>query len=98
MKSHISKSSDSKGPVQLLPFSILYGKRKNDNEQYCNRFYEPPTNCSDLTRLGYTFNGYYLVKPTNAETAIANNKNGENIKLQAVFCACYLTKFLLATR
>ena len=24
---------------------------------------EPPTNCSDLSLLGYTLNGYYLVKP-----------------------------------
>lgn len=26
------------------------------------QFLGPPTNCSDLGKLGYTLNGYYLVK------------------------------------
>ena len=76
-----------KRPARLLPVSILYGDRRNDTEKYRNRFYGPPTNCSDLTRLGYTLNGYYLVKPNNTETTITNNGNAKNTKLQTVFCA-----------
>ena len=43
------------------------GKVKNDTEvtNPVKRFYSLPSNCSDLGRLGYTLNGFYLVNGTN---------------------------------
>jgi len=41
-------------------------------------FYGPPTNCSDLSRLGYTLNGYYLVK-SDAGNEVRN--------LKGIYCA-----------
>ena len=55
--------SRRKRPARLLPDSILFGKKKNKTDEENRKiFYGPPTNCSDLTRLGYTLNGFYLVK------------------------------------
>ena len=37
----------------------------NDEEidtETVERFYGPPKSCSELKKLGYTLNGYYLVK------------------------------------
>jgi len=31
------------------------------------RFYGPPNNCSELVKLGYTLNGYYLTKSSNSQ-------------------------------
>ena len=38
--------------------------RNNETEIEANakRFYGPPTSCDDLNKLGYTLNGYYLIK------------------------------------
>jgi len=75
----------NKRPYRLLP---TYSRKNETDQQYHNRFYGPPTNCYDLTRLGYTLNGYYLVKPNNTETTIINNSgNGKNTKLRTIFCA-----------
>lgn len=53
----------SKRPVRLLPAKFWQGGSKNDTNQHTiPRFYGPPSNCSDLSLLGYTLNGYYLVK------------------------------------
>ena len=38
-------------------------------------FYGPATNCNELGNLGYTLNGYYLVKG-----------NDESKSIEAVFC------------
>lgn len=71
-----------KRPARLLPFQLLYGtdKKNQTNNQQIKRFYGPPTNCSDLTKLGYTLNGFYVVRPINY---------GSNIeaKLETIFCA-----------
>ena len=56
-----------KRPYRPLPID----NRKDDNDDGSNpgrrpaisRFYGPPANCSDLMKLGYTLNGFYLVKP-----------------------------------
>jgi len=53
-------------------------KRGDDDEPPIRKFYGLPTNCSDLSLLGYTQKGYYLVKPVS-ETL--------NIFLETVFCA-----------
>jgi len=34
----------------------------NKKEQINLQFYGPATNCDELGKLGYTLNGYYLVK------------------------------------
>jgi len=43
------------------------------------RFYGPPTGCRDLVALGYTLNGYYLVKGVKK-----NNSN--KTEMQTVYC------------
>ena len=38
-------------------------KDKTENDKAAGtRFYGPPSNCNELGKLGYTLNGYYLVK------------------------------------
>jgi len=75
--------SRRKRPARLLPPSILRGKKKNETNQPDRKhFYGPPTNCSDLTRLGYTLNGYYLVK----NPALSDDFK-KTTKLETVFCA-----------
>lgn len=54
------------------------GKPKNasdDAEE--KRFYGPPANCSDLKKLGYTLNGYYLVKGSDVSS---------KGKIKVIFC------------
>lgn len=34
---------------------------KTNKEEELERFYGPATNCAELSKLGYTLNGYYLV-------------------------------------
>ena len=77
------KSLLSKRPARLLPLRILLGERKNDTNDKISRFYGPPTNCSDLIKLGYTLNGFYLVKTNNTD----NTKDVHNLKTETVFCS-----------
>ena len=74
--------SRRKRPARLLPVSILRGKKKNETDQENrNLFFGPPTNCSDLTRLGYTLNGYYMIgRSTNV------GKSTHITTLYAVYC------------
>ncbi len=64
-------------PARLLPLQLLFD-RKKDTDEGLHRFYGPPTNCSELSILGYTLNGFYLVK-------IADITN--ETKLETVYCA-----------
>jgi len=67
----IVKKSSHEGPIRkrplrFLPAKFLYGEKKNDtanDHPLISKFYGPPTICSDLSNLGYTLNGFYLVKP-----------------------------------
>ncbi len=78
----------AKRPARLLPFSLLFGDRKNETDAILQRrFYGPPTNCSDLTRLGYTLNGFYLVKPMNNNNDTGNSSIIKDTKLYTVFCS-----------
>lgn len=44
-------------------FSITsFSSGKNSTTKVERRFYGPPTNCSELMMLGYTLNGYYLIR------------------------------------
>jgi len=78
----LDRRSHNKRPARLLPARILQGERKNDtNDQPDRRFYGPPSSCSDLSSLGYTLNGFYLIKPPE-------DKNIEDMtKLETVFCS-----------
>ena len=42
------------------------------------RFYGPPTNCFDLSQLGYTLNGVYMVKLANITI---------ETKVEPIYCA-----------
>jgi len=50
--------------------STFSGKSNNTNDVDEKRFYGPPTNCSDLAKLGYTLNGYYMTRNGNVEGVI----------------------------
>ena len=43
-------------------------------------FYGPPTNCKELGRIGYTLNGYYLVRSNKNQSP---KSEGE---IEIVFC------------
>jgi len=76
-------------PRQKRPFRLIPTAHKNrfeesnilNEHQKTGIFYGPPTNCSDLSRLGYTLNGYYLVK------RVTDTSNSEAINLETVYCA-----------
>ena len=61
-------------------------KKKNETEEFSipKIFYSPPTNCSELQQLGYTLNGYYLVKG-QASNSLSTNII-ENNKIGVVYC------------
>ena len=42
------------------------GKEKNETEIEGIRFYGPAKSCEELLKIGYTRNGFYLVKGENA--------------------------------
>ena len=75
----------NKRPYRLLPFKTNYndvpgdaikdGRSINPNR---HRFYGPPTSCFDLSQLGYTLNGFYLVQLVNITT---------ETKVETVYCA-----------
>lgn len=54
----------------MFLFKSRNSGKKNKSEEAINReiaqFLGPPTSCSDLGKLGYTLNGYYLVKNKNS--------------------------------
>ena len=51
---------------------------KEGRENAVAQFFGPPANCSEVEMLGYTLNGYYLVKSNDP-----TNKN----KITIVYCA-----------
>jgi len=71
-----------KRPVRLLP-AYMFERPKNESLQP-TRFYGPPTNCSDLSRLGYTLNGFYTIIPSPVNLSITTN---EITKVATVYCS-----------
>jgi len=75
-----------KRPFRLIPVK----KEKSDLNEHSENsiifkqrqkttiFYGPPSNCSDLSQLGYTLNGYYLVNTAD----VLQSK-----QLETVYCA-----------
>ena len=73
-------------PARLLPLQPLFGQDEQNQTNYIKPariFYGPPTNCSDLKRLGYTLNGFYLVNKTEVDSL----EDGISHKIETVFCA-----------
>jgi len=72
----------SKRPVRLLP-AYMFKRPKNETSQP-PRFYGPPTNCFDLSRLGYTLNGFYTVTVSSTNLSITTI---DTTKLGTVYCS-----------
>jgi len=72
----MDQHSNKKRPVRLLPPSF-FRSEKNETAIAIRRFYGPPTNCSELSQLGYTLNGYYQVKSANIS---------DIIQVETVYC------------
>jgi hypothetical protein len=81
---HRLLKSRRRRPARLLPFGFLYDRKNDtDNGIIVRRFYGPPSNCSDLSQLGYTLNGFYLVKsPQNNNSSTKDGK----IQVEAISC------------
>jgi len=70
-----SNNANDKKQMASTPLDDHQGRHKrlyrllptNDNtkSQKMEKFYGPPTSCSELSQLGYTLNGYYHVKSAN---------------------------------
>jgi len=75
MKKHQKKRV--KRPFRLVPKEErIYADKTREIFQATQRFYGPPTNCSELTELGHTLNGFYQVQSLKPET-----------QLETVYCA-----------
>ncbi len=71
----------NKRPYRLIPVT----KPNDENSNQANqKFYGPPTNCSDLSQLGYTLNGFYLVKAPESKSIY--QKDGDTIKVEVISC------------
>jgi len=86
------KHKQSKRAARLLPLSLLFDKDEDEDDTTKKppppKFYGPPTNCSDLARLGHTLNGYYLVRHNiNTKAMTNNNYNYSSGKTDTVYCA-----------
>lgn len=81
-------TSHLKRPAWLLPLKVLLGERKNSTDKPAvRRFYGPPINCSELSELGYTLNGFYLVKSKSENNSIISNKDGSGqMQVEVVYC------------
>ena len=58
--------------INVIIFCENSGRDKNDTgqENIPKLFYGPPGNCADLSKLGYTLNGYYLVNGSKSSNSI----------------------------
>ena len=63
----------------------MFGKRKNGTDAIIPKaFYGPPTNCAELTKLGYTLNGFYQVQ----QIPISDSNSTNNFtQLVTIYCA-----------
>jgi len=85
------KHKPSKRPARLLPLQLLFDREEDDDttkKPPPRKFYRPPTNCSDLSQLGYTLNGYYLVRNSYKDTMTIDHFNSSYINtVDTVYCA-----------
>jgi len=92
-QNHSPGSVRQKRPYRLIPISntaisrnsIDDGKISSNNPpgNQQDRFFGPPTNCSDLARLGYTLNGFHTV--TVSSGLVDLNTINEAAKLETVY-------------
>jgi len=81
-RASLAAMSRRERPARLLPSFVLRGKKRNDTDlENRNLFYGPPASCSDLTRLGYTLNGFYTIK-----RPMTDEKLKYMTKLDVVYC------------
>jgi len=93
-QNHSPGSLRQKRPYRLVPIKAIPDNTNNigDGKIFTkhppdqqHRFYGPPTNCSDLARLGHTLNGFYTVSATS-ESVFLSNIN-DITKLETVYCS-----------
>lgn len=56
---------------------------EEEKENAVAQFFGPPTNCSEIGMLGYTLNGYYLIKSSDPT---------EKNKILVVYCIVHFVK------
>ena len=61
--------SRNKRPYRLIPVNKVVDFNNEGNDEAISKFYGPPTNCSDLSQLGYTLNNFYLVQSITNKTS-----------------------------
>lgn len=55
----------------------------NDEDETIGRkFYGPPTSCNELSMLGYTLNGFYVVEKKNQ----AHKETNRSKKIEVIYC------------
>ena len=74
----LNSVTNESNPKDILSGNLNTCSKTEDDSKTGIKFYGPPTNCSELEKLGYTLNGYYLVKNNNP-----SNRN----KIVTVYCA-----------
>ena len=81
---------DDKSCIIFISFLYIKRKEKNitNNEDNERAFEGPPTSCATLAKIGYTLNGYYLIKGKDQQS-----KNIRPNKIQIVFCRFKQIKF-----
>jgi len=80
-------NSRNKRPYRLIPVNKSGDFDNDGNDKAISKFYGPPTNCSDLSRLGYTLNGFYLVKAVeNSDSLVKDDSNRNIMQVEAVSC------------
>lgn len=80
-------NSRNKRPYRLIPVNKVDDFNSDSFDKAISKFYGPPTNCSDLSRLGYTLNGFYLVKAVeNSGSLVKDGSNRNVMQVEAVSC------------
>lgn len=80
--------------ILVFKFQISLYKRNKENNTANNDndgerdFEGPPTSCKTLAKLGYTLNGYYLIKGKDQQS-----KSKKSNKIQVAFCRFKQKKF-----
>ena len=74
-----------KRPARLLPLQLLFRPKNETDYIPIRRFYGPPTNCSELSELGYTLNGFYWVKAHQTENN-GTTKDGDKMQVEVIYC------------
>ncbi len=77
------RKGSKKRPARLLPLQLLFNRNSTDDVPLPPKFYGPPHNCSELSKLGYTLNGFYQVK----QIIPSSSKIDDFSQLETIYCA-----------